>query len=207
MSTQKTIEQLASDLGIPSLEAKVLTQLVRFHDLVEEGRQHTNLFGGQGNDFIEILFGDAFAVFAAGWFQDTKRAVDVGTGGGSPGMPLALLCPNVRFDMVEPRRKRVEFVQSAIDAMQLAPRVHVIQGKDTALTSDAYDVAISRATFKPDAWLPKGERLARHVIALGQADTFDEKKNWASRIRYTLPFSGKTRSAVMRLRTLGDLGH
>jgi 16S rRNA (guanine527-N7)-methyltransferase len=57
------------------------------------------------------------------------RVVDVGSGAGLPGIPLACARPDLRIDLVEPLARRVTFLEEAVAALALAPRVSVARGR------------------------------------------------------------------------------
>lgn len=59
----------------------------------------------------------------------TARVVDVGSGAGLPGIPLALALPALRVDLVEPLARRAQFLAEAVDALALGDRVRVIRGR------------------------------------------------------------------------------
>ena len=68
--------------------------------------------------------------------------VDIGTGAGLPGLVVALLC-NVKVVLVEPRRLRVEFLQRAVERLELSSRVAVAASKVEALVLDRPAAVIS----------------------------------------------------------------
>ena len=50
-------------------------------------------------------------------FQSGTKILDVGTGGGFPGIPLAILFPNTEFHLVDSTRKKILVVQNVIRAL------------------------------------------------------------------------------------------
>jgi 16S rRNA (guanine527-N7)-methyltransferase len=53
-------------------------------------------------------------------FRACKRILDAGTGAGFPGVPLALVLPNVRFTLSESIQKKARFVESVVESLELA---------------------------------------------------------------------------------------
>jgi 16S rRNA (guanine527-N7)-methyltransferase len=51
--------------------------------------------------------------------EDGSEVIDVGSGGGVPGVPLAIVCPGLRFTLVEPTGKKAAFLAGAIAALGL----------------------------------------------------------------------------------------
>lgn len=89
--------------------------------------------------------------------------IDVGSGGGLPGLPLAITMPHLRFTLLEATGKKVAFLRDAAAALGLA-NVEVVQGRAEELGQDrgrrveaagrterehsrreSYDVAVARA--------------------------------------------------------------
>src|SRR6185295_9811748 len=89
---------------------------------------------------------DAFALAEA--VPPGAALVDVGSGGGLPALPFAVLRPDVRLTLVEPRAKRVAFLRTAVRELGLAGEL--VAGHAADLPAGAFDVAASRATFPPE---------------------------------------------------------
>lgn len=76
-------------------------------------------------------------------FQSGTKILDVGTGGGFPGIPLAILFPNTEFHLVDSTRKKILVVQNVIRALGIQnvraehKRVQDVKAK--------YDFVVSRA--------------------------------------------------------------
>src|SRR5262249_13196661 len=102
---------------------------------------------------------DAFAL--ARRLDGPARVVDVGSGGGLPALPLALLRPGLDLVLCEPIAKKVSFLRTAVRALELGERVQVEQRRAEELVAgpQRFDVAMSRATFEPEAWLALGRQL------------------------------------------------
>ena len=79
------------------------------------------------------------------------QVVDLGSGAGLPGIPLALARPDLSFCLTELRRRRAAFLELAVDDLQLR-NVRVFAGKVEYLTGP-FDVCLSRAFAEPArAW-------------------------------------------------------
>lgn len=85
------------------------------------------------------------------------RVVDVGTGAGAPGLPLALVRPDLEVTLVEPMQKR-----AALLRLHAPDNARVVQARGEAIDGH-FDVAVSRATLAPGAWLELGAHLADEV--------------------------------------------
>lgn len=75
-----------------------------------------------------------------------ERVVDVGTGAGFPGVPLALARPDLSITLLDAQAKRVRFLRAAIQAVGFeAEAVHARAEDFARQRREAYDVAVSRA--------------------------------------------------------------
>lgn len=91
--------------------------------------------------------------FAAG-----TRVVDVGTGGGFPGIPLAILFPEAHFHCIDGIGKKIAAVQGVIDALGLAnATAEQVRSTDH---KQQYHYIVSRAV----ATLPEFIRATKHLV-------------------------------------------
>ena len=93
----------------------------------------------------------------------TRSAFDIGSGGGLPGIVVAIACPSLHVRLVEPRRNRAEFLQSAIEVIGL--RNAEVVGRRIEELTDRVDLCFARAV----APLERSWRLARPRLATGGA--------------------------------------
>lgn len=82
--------------------------------------------------------------------EEFLRVIDVGSGGGVPGIPLAIVMPGIRMTLLEATGKKADFLDAAIKRLKL-PNARVISdraeriGQDHKVHRESYDVAIARA--------------------------------------------------------------
>lgn len=75
-----------------------------------------------------------------------EKWLDIGSGAGFPGIPLAIATPQVQWLLLEPRAKRCSFLKMVIFRLGLQ-NCQVLHGKLADLEPTALDGAVSRATF------------------------------------------------------------
>ena len=96
-------------------------------------------------DARRVLLDDALR--AAPIVRDVPGpAVDVGSGGGSPGIPLAAVLPDRRFTLLEAELRKADFLRRV--ASDLA-NVEVVWGRAEEQPTDAFGVALAKALAKP----------------------------------------------------------
>lgn len=74
-----------------------------------------------------------------------KRIIDVGTGGGLPGIPLALANPSLEFTLLDSNHKKTTFLRQACLELGLKTTRVVCERVEAWQPEDKYDVVISRA--------------------------------------------------------------
>ncbi len=90
-----------------------------------------------------------------------KRILDVGTGAGFPGIPLAICLPELEFTLVESNGKRIQFLQTVKHELQLN-NINIWQGRIEQYQPDAgFDTITSRAFSN----LAQFMDLTKHVCA------------------------------------------
>ena len=90
-----------------------------------------------------------------------ERVLDVGTGPGLPGIPLAVAQPDRQFVLIDSNGKKTRFVQQAVVALGL-DNVQVVRTRVEAYQPEAgFDTITSRAF----AALPRMVQLTRHLLA------------------------------------------
>ncbi len=143
----------------PELSQQQHTQLTNYHNLLAESNQQLNLISRKDVRHIEIhhiLHSLSIAKFKT--FAKQDKVLDVGTGGGLPGIPLSILFPEVQFILIDTIEKKVKRVQWMIEQLQLN-NVEAIHGRMEKL-NQTFDYVVSRAVTQ----MPKLLAWSRKLI-------------------------------------------
>jgi len=146
-----------------------LESLARYAELLLDWSRRINLTGARSPEaLVDEHLADALALLPE--LPDAGRGrpfdlVDVGSGGGLPGVVIAILCPAARGVLLEPIHKKQAFLAHALRVLSLGPRFcsrpERLEEHLAAGGAGAYDVAISRAVWPVSEWLERAPALLR----------------------------------------------
>ncbi|WP_347840047.1 16S rRNA (guanine(527)-N(7))-methyltransferase RsmG [uncultured Draconibacterium sp.] len=174
----------------PHLSEKQLEQFAKLEPLYADWNAKINVISRKDfSEFYErhVLHSLAIAKFIR--FAENTRILDVGTGGGFPGIPLAIIFPEVQFHLVDSIGKKIKVVNGVSQSLGLRNvraeqiRAEQLQGK--------YDYVVSRAVTRlPDfvTWIRKNiakkqnNPLPNGVIYLKGGDLTEEIKPFGKKI-------------------------
>ena len=173
---EETLETLAKTWSL-AVAGDARAALLRYSRLLLDWNGRINLTGSKSfAELVDDHFPDAFAVAAT--VKNAVSVVDVGSGGGLPGLPVAILAPQIRLLLLEPIHKKVAFLRMAVRELGLSGRVEVaarrLEAGLPAGRTNGFDLAMSRAAFHPDEWLRRGRSLVRRegrILALSSVDS------------------------------------
>lgn len=165
----------------PNLTTLQLEQLLTYQKLLIETNQHINLISRKDIDNIEmrhILHSLSIAKLIK--FKTGSTAVDIGTGGGLPGIPLSILFPATQFVLVDSIEKKTKAIQQIVGTLAL-PNVKVQHCRAEKLSAK-FNYVLSRAVTqlpKLLAWSKKllNETGTNKIIMLKGGDVKLEMEN------------------------------
>ncbi len=141
-----------------------LRQFGMLGDLYKEWNEKINVISRKDIDALyekHVLHSLAIAVMCN--FDKGTKVVDIGTGGGFPGIPLAIFFPEVEFLLVDSIGKKINVVKEVAAAIGLK-NVTAVHGRVEEIKGQSFDYAVSRAVAPlNDLW-----KWINPVIRMGQ---------------------------------------
>ena len=136
------------EIGIDNNE--VFLKLIRFRELILEWNQKINLTAITDEEDMYIKhFIDSYLVLNYDFNFKNKRVLDLGTGAGFPGIPLALILSNADFCLLDSLNKRIKFLEIVVKELNIK-NVELVHGRaeDYAKQNEhrqRFDYVFSRA--------------------------------------------------------------
>jgi len=151
-----------------------LQQLIRLEQLYREWNTQINVISRKDIDSLyEKHVLHSLAIAAAFSFTPGSEIIDIGTGGGFPGIPLAIFFPETKFHLVDSIGKKIKVVEAVKEGIGLT-NITTQHGRAEEIKNKKFDVAVSRAVAPlKDLWtwarplLRKPSHPAHHVAPNG----------------------------------------
>ena len=148
-------------MGLPASDRQ-LDQLVRYTNEIELWNPRLKLVAAHGSELIVRHLLDSLAGWAAlrrvADTSSSNHLADLGSGAGLPGIPVAVMEPALRVDLVERSGRRAGFLRNAAAALRLA-HVRVVE-TDAERYEERPDLVVFRA------FLPLTAALLTQLLAI-----------------------------------------
>ena len=129
------------------LTEEQIQKFIIYYDMLVERNRVVNLTRITGpRDAAEKHFADS--VLGSSLIKQGARVVDVGTGAGFPGIPLAIVRPDIRLVLIDSLGKRVNFLREVCERLGIAAEAIHARAEDAARAEGlrgGFDCAVSRA--------------------------------------------------------------
>lgn len=155
------------------LDNEQLSLLMRFITLLQKWNQAYNLTAIEDTD--EIISKHILDSLSVAEYLEGENIIDVGSGAGLPGIPLAILYPQKQFTLLDSNAKKTRFIQQAaidlglknVQALHLrvedySPTGHPA-GHPTGQMMNNFSTLISRAFASSDKLFDSCKQLLKHL--------------------------------------------
>ena len=144
----------------PNLSERQKEQIAQLKPLYEDWNSKINVISRKDMDnFYEHHVLHSLAIAREIAFRDGSKVLDLGTGGGFPGIPLAIMFPNVQFKLIDRTGKKIKVVNEVATAIGLKNVVaEQLSGEEE---KGSYDFVVSRAVMP----LPDLMKIVRKNIS------------------------------------------
>lgn len=195
-------------------EAEVL--FCAYYGILKKAGETVNVTGLKEPVDIAIKhFVDAVAVMRWVDFSGGKRLIDVGSGGGFPGIPLGVANPGLAVVLLEAVRKKADFIQEAVKALQLRnctvvwgraeefgrkegyrERFELVTARAVAPLRELAEYTLPFACTGGSVLAYKGPKAKEEVKSSGKAIK-ELGGEIEEQIEYTLPLTGEKRHLII----------
>ena len=167
----------------PNLTDIQLHQLEQLLPLYKEWNEKINVISRKDIDNFyvhHVLHSLSIATFFE--FKKDETILDIGTGGGFPGIPLAIFFPETKFTLTDSIAKKITVVNAVKDVLQLQNITTKIARAESI--SEKFDYIVTRAVAPMnDLLFWSKNKHAKKIIALKGGDLTEELKPIKKNIR------------------------
>jgi len=161
MSLEECIGEGATGMGL-SLSAEAVARCAQFLRLIEKWNRVHNLTAVRETEQMVVLhLLDSLSILPH--VAGARTLLDVGSGAGLPGIPVAILQPEIEVTLLDASHKKSAFLQQAKGELELANVTVVCARVEAWQPGRTYDVVVSRAF----AELAEFVSQAQHLVAAG----------------------------------------
>lgn len=143
------MKEASLEVGLDLTESQY-NQFISYMRLLQEWNEKINLTAiTEDEEVIKKHFIDCIKAFKSNAVKNAKNIIDVGTGAGFPGLPIAIMNPDVKVILLDSLNKRVNFLNTVVSTLGLKNVITIhSRAEDGARKPELrerFDVATSRA--------------------------------------------------------------
>ena len=143
------MKEASLEVGLDLTEQQY-NQFIMYMRLLQEWNEKINLTAiTEDEEVIKKHFIDCIKAFKSNAVKNAKTVIDVGTGAGFPGLPIAIMNPNIKVTLLDSLNKRINFLDTVIAKLGLKNVITIhSRAEDGARKQEFrenFDVATSRA--------------------------------------------------------------
>lgn len=141
---------------------KIYDDFMMYMELLKEWNKKINITAiDDDENIIKKHFIDSIKIYKFAPLMNCKKIIDIGTGGGFPGLPMKIINPDIDVTLLDSLNKRIVFLNDVIENLKLTDCICVHERAEEYINKfelrETFDAAVSRAV----AYLPA---LAEYCI-------------------------------------------
>lgn len=183
MEDLETLVRICAELGV-DLDRATIKRLEALRTLLLDYNQHTNLTAIRDPLEVEIkLFADSLALLPLinaemlSEGRETATVIDIGTGAGFPGLPLAIANPAIQVTLVDATRKKVDFIHHVAESLNLNNVVPIHARSEELAHKQSHREHYDMITARAVALLPALVELCLPFVRIGGLALFTKGRN------------------------------
>ncbi len=146
------------ELGIEPSDA-VVSNFTRYLFELKKWNRAYNLTALKNDEDIIIKHFLDSLLYLKAVPEGSAELCDIGSGAGFPGMPMAIVQPEIKITLIEPSRKKTAFLKHLKRTLNLS-NVEALQNRVEDVKNRLFDIAVTRALFSIKDLIKK----ARHIL-------------------------------------------
>ena len=149
MEFYEILNRACANEGLSFDESKY-DKFIKYKDMIKEWNQKINITAiTEDSEIIKKHFIDSIKMFKFSPLSEAKSIIDIGTGGGFPGIPIKIINEDKEVVLLDSLNKRIKFLDEVIKTLNL-PNIATIHGRAEDFAQEVkyrekFDVAVSRA--------------------------------------------------------------
>lgn len=147
MINKDRLKNICADIGV-DLDAQALERFELFASMLVEKNKVLNLTAITDPEGIAVKhFADSLTALRMIDLQPGTKVIDVGTGGGFPGIPLLIARPEIKLTMLDSTGKKLTFVSQSVEELGLSANIVHARAEEAGQGElrESFDFAVSRA--------------------------------------------------------------
>lgn len=189
----ETLESLLQPYLPAGVPAGVAERLSAYLDLLLKWNARTNLTAiRQPEEMVRRHFGES--LFAGGLVPEgAETMLDLGSGGGFPGIPIQILRPEIAVTLAESQGKKAAFLREAVRTLGLQTEVWADRAEKLV---GSFDIVAMRAVDKMQEMIPVAEKLVRSGGYLMLLTTRAQVEGLRPSAKFVMPLPGSVDGVV-----------
>lgn len=154
LSNNVKLSDITKELNI-DLSDKMCSDFDAYKEMLQEWSGKINITAIREDYEIDLKhFADSLTPLLSGLIKDNTSIIDIGTGGGFPGLPLKIYNASLKVTLLDSLKKRIDFLDKLIKVLDLKD-VETIHARAEELSRkddyrEKYDICLSRAVASLD---------------------------------------------------------